>query len=186
MTFFEANGATWSDFEGIGIAEPDAFRSIHRRVRRGRHRDQFAASTFVIQEQEVEDIAVSPGEPATMEILDNQSQRARLARLVEQMYLDGSAQNAESPYISRTSRLAAKLLIDALPRDTTLPKLAPDGEGGIILAWATEQRKMFVTVDDARLHCVDNAGSPDAVYFDDLAFDGYLMPQPILDALLAY
>lgn len=85
--------------------------------------------------------------------------------------------------ISKQSMEAAVKFIQLLPPTTALPQILPDGEEGVILAWVSPQKKTLLTIDNWSLHGVENPGSPDATYFDDLVFRGNRIPSEILLAV---
>jgi hypothetical protein len=70
-----------------------------------------------------------------------------------------------------------------LPPDRAFPKVAPDGEGGIMLVWDSPQRKDLITVDRNILLLIENPGQPNSYHFDPLRFDGERIPSIILERL---
>jgi hypothetical protein len=123
----------------------------------------------------VVDIGVVPGERATAEVLANDRERQLLASVIRKL-----ERHAE---VSSASHEAAKTFLDALPRTTPLPKVAPDGDGGLLLAWTLESgTRTLVTIDGWTIHCVSRAGTEMAEYSDDLAFDGTI-PVEVQEAI---
>lgn len=99
----------------------------------------------------------------TDEISENEQQRRTLSSIL--------ARFAAERQITRTSMHAAEAFIEALPRVKKLPKVAPDGEGGVLMAWERRQGRTLVTVADWMLYVVAKAGTPWAFYLDDMTFD---------------
>ena len=111
------------------------------------------------------DVAVMPGECATPDVIANDSQRRLLASVIRKFERHAT--------VSSVSHEAAIAFVDALPRTAPLPKVAPDGDGGLFLAWTLESgARTLVTIDGWTIHCVSRAGTEKAKYYDDLAFDG--------------
>ncbi len=121
------------------------------------------------------DIGVMPGERATPDALANYRQRELLASVVQKF--------EKHAVVSSVSHEAAITFFDALPRSAPLPKVAPDGDGGLLLAWTLKSgARTLVTIDGWTLHCVSRTGTEMAEYSDDLAFDGTI-PAVIQEAI---
>ncbi len=132
-----------------------------------------------------EDVAALPGEAATVFVLENVRARRRLSRLIKVLCSDENVYPADDPAAAQRAQetaLASLRLLNALPRGSRLPKVSPDGEGGLHFLWSNEQA-LIVTVDGWRLHIVEAPGTPDAVYRDDVDFAGRVVPQEILAAI---
>lgn len=114
-------------------------------------------------------------------------ERAREARieLLDDFAAYGLSWTAgASAKITFSTRNTAEAFLRALPRSKALPKLSPDGEGGLMMVWDDGGRTLLVTVDNALLHAVIGAATPAAEYIDDIPF--WLereIPQRILDAI---
>ena len=121
------------------------------------------------------DIGVMPGERATPDVFANYGQRQLLESVIRKFERHAA--------VSSASQEAAITFIDALPRIAPLPKVAPDGDGGLLLAWTLESgARTLVTIDGWTIHCVSRAGTEMAKYSDDLAFDG-VIPAEIQEAI---
>ena len=82
--------------------------------------------------------------------------------------------------------MTAKYFFHLLPASRALPKISPDGEGGLMMIWECNGNPLLVTVDNRRLHAVTSATTPRAQYHDDVPFDDVSeIPQVILDAIPA-
>jgi hypothetical protein len=90
----------------------------------------------------------------------------------------------EAAQVTWETQLATLRFIDLLPDDVKLPRVAPDGEGGITLHWETEDYRYHLGgVGDWQLHFVFNAGQAHARYVDDVTFNGDEIPDQILQFL---
>jgi len=66
-----------------------------------------------------------------------------------------------------------------------MPKISPDGEGGLLMAWETHGDLVIAVLDGWRIHLVAAATTPHARYLDDLPFDGEQIPKAILESIPA-
>jgi hypothetical protein len=129
-------------------------------------------------------LASLPGEPATAEVIENEQARARLIGALNLFRSYGFTMHSEqNSIISEVSKDRSVALLKALPRQAQLPKVAPDGERGVVMVWDKGNTKFLLTVDEQGLHCIENAGTPDAVYHDDLYYDGAALPPQVALAL---
>lgn len=118
------------------------------------------------------DASALPGEAITAAISENERQRRTLVGILVRM--------AAARDITRTAFHTAESFLDALPRNKGLPKVIPDGEGGLVMAWAFPgQPRTLVTLADWTLYPVVRAGSPQAAYLPDTPFDG-VIPDEVL------
>jgi hypothetical protein len=85
----------------------------------------------------------------------------------------------EAAAVDTLSAETALAFVRQLPRDRAFPKIAPDGEGGIMLVW----NKALITVSQSRLFLVANPGQPDSYHFQPLRFDGERIPAIVLEKL---
>ena len=110
--------------------------------------------------------------------------KARLIRLLRQFESDGYSQ-----YLGHTCRISnltcgyAEKFLAVLPKGKVLPKIAPDGEGGLVMAWEAPEATTLITVDGAYLSAVFGAGLPHAIYIDPIIFDGPRIPNEILHVI---
>lgn len=113
------------------------------------------------------DNSTFPGEVLTEAVADNVADRRVLLRVLRKLAKDES--------ITRSTLIAAKGFLDALPRAKNLPTVSPDGEGGLTLAWSVPGLgRTLVTVADGTLYIVGNAGTLQATYLPDVDFTGTL------------
>lgn len=90
-----------------------------------------------------------------------------------------------------TSRVSARNIDDALrfvsylPANKILPKVAPDGEGGVVFAWEGLESDTLVVIEKGFISAVIRATRPDAEYFHNIPFDCDQIPSEILQAIPA-
>jgi hypothetical protein len=85
--------------------------------------------------------------------------------------------------IERLSAETAMAFIRCMPGDRAFPKLALDGEGGLMFVWDSQERKAMITVDRAFLLLVTKPGEPASYHFNPLRFDGETIPSIIIESL---
>lgn len=116
--------------------------------------------------------------------VDFERQRGALIRLLHKFETEGF-----SWWVGRTSPIdadsikAAIAFVRCLPNTVELPRVSPDGEGGILFVWATGPDKLVVVIDGWKLHAVEKATTANAKYHDDLVFAGDELPEALLRAL---
>jgi hypothetical protein len=75
----------------------------------------------------------------------------------------------------------------ALPAVKAFPRIAPDGEGGLLMVWESAGQPFLLTISDLHLHGVKAPHTPDAEYIDDVPFDpAQVIPDEILGAIPAW
>jgi hypothetical protein len=89
--------------------------------------------------------------------------------------------DSEAVPIDSLSAETAIAFILRLPPDRAFPKIAPDGEGGLMLVWDSSERKTLVTIDRVVLLLVSEAGRPNSHHFRPLRFDGDAIPAILLE-----
>jgi hypothetical protein len=85
--------------------------------------------------------------------------------------------------LDRLSAETAMSFIRRLPADRAFPKVAPDGEGGLMLVWDGRERKTLLTIDRVMLLLVSEPGRANSHHFRPLRFDGEALPAIILEHL---
>jgi hypothetical protein len=90
--------------------------------------------------------------------------------------------NAPSVVDGDTAKAAVRLLAQ-IPSPWKLPRLAPNGDGGLIMIWEQEVSQAIVVVAEWNLHLVVNPGTEVAVYVDDEPFDGETIPKAFIAVL---
>ncbi len=83
--------------------------------------------------------------------------------------------------VSDETARAAQSFLDALPADRELPKVAPDGEGGLYMAWERiGEATVVIGVIGLLLYAVVGPGTPRSRHIPETAFDGTSIPMEIL------
>lgn len=77
---------------------------------------------------------------------------------------------------------AASAFLSALPPEYRLPKIASDGEGGVIFAWEGAHRELVMSVCGWTLYPVVDP-TAGAKHLPDAHFDGKVIPHGIMGAL---
>jgi hypothetical protein len=132
------------------------------------------------------DVAILNGTQAQVVEIQTERAKRRVIALLGMFHEHGYSAVADRDVrISKQTWEVATQLIRMLPSEAPLPKVLPDGEDGVIFAWLFDNKKFFVTIDNYTLHGVDNAGTPDAVYFDGVKFRGDQIPSAFITALTA-
>ncbi|RQR29098.1 hypothetical protein DIE23_22930 [Burkholderia sp. Bp9143] len=116
--------------------------------------------------------------------IERARERERLISLIGQMNQDGYSCMRDRPSkISDESAAAARALFEMLLPTHEVPKVAPDGEGGLIVVWDDPGSSTVLVIDNWKLHLVVNATTPEARYFDDVPFDGEHLPDVIVESI---
>lgn len=113
-------------------------------------------------------------------------QRAKMALISAiSTFWSEPTSTSETDTLSLTSATvaAAAALVRLLPAWTKLPTIAPDGEGGLLMAWESELSPLLIVIDGTSLHIVEAATTNKARYIDDIAFDNIRLPNEVLEAL---
>jgi hypothetical protein len=107
--------------------------------------------------------------------------RLQLATLISRFASDGLAGAFGDPRkISRMTRDAAITFLGLLPFDRELPQIAPDDDASLLMVWQTPAGPLFAYVDAWRVDMVEQAGTGNAKYIDNLPFKGFAIPEPLL------
>ncbi len=132
------------------------------------------------------DLAVLPGQVATPDAVCAVGERKRLLDLIACFQRYGFSQVAgRGGRVSAKAAAAACGFIKLLPYDAVMPRVAPDGEDGLVAVWDRPNGALLVVVDDTHLHIVANAMTPNARYYDQVPFqpDGMRLPAEVLTVL---
>ena len=81
--------------------------------------------------------------------------------------------------ITSETSLAEISFLNQLPQEIELPKIAPDGEGNLVLVWGTGNSSILLTIEDSQIHMVRGATTPQAEYYDSLPFSGNIPEKSI-------
>lgn len=85
--------------------------------------------------------------------------------------------------ISATTEATAERFLAAMPVRKALPRISPDGEGGLMMVWELSADPLLVTIDECLLQVVVAAATASATYLNDLPFDGTDIPENVLAAI---
>ncbi len=91
--------------------------------------------------------------------------------------------DSEVSRITPETAEAASQFLRLVPQNSALPKIAPDGENGLVMAWDLLDGLVLLTIDGWVLHAVAAAATPWARYYDDMSFDGHTIPSKIREEL---
>jgi hypothetical protein len=127
---------------------------------------------------------VSPGQLISISHLGQRSKKRAMIELIWKMFRHGAPLHVDSSgKITPDSALAASLFIAHLTDEVPLPKIAADGEGGLMMMWEHRSDPLLVTIDNWRVHIVVSATTPRAQYHDDIPFDGSALPAEFLASM---
>jgi hypothetical protein len=130
------------------------------------------------------EIVGNPGAPLTPETMRRQADAAALIHLIGQLVQDGISWSADDAVtISTGTAESALMFFQHLPTTSLLPKISPDGEGGLMAVWEKNGGTTLVIIDNFNIHLATGATTPDAKYFPELVFDGEQIPDVVLKAI---
>jgi len=130
-----------------------------------------------------EDEAVTESSRTATEVieLDHVRQKRALERLILLFEVQGiSYDEYVSEPANHASVEAAVTFLEKLPNIFQLPKVAPDSEGDIMMVWEAMDRATLLTVSGWRLHAVVDPTGVRPEHFDNVPFDGDVIPTRIL------
>lgn len=156
------------------------FRWINRAV------DIELRESLKLADVESMSVAVLPGQAATQDAISRDKARRALIDLTRKFFVQGFSWSAGAAVrISEDTTNAAAAFLLALPSGAALPKISPDGEGGLLMVWEYRGDLVIAVIDGWRIHLVARATTPDALYLDDRPFDGEQIPKAILESIPA-
>ncbi|MQA23452.1 hypothetical protein [Rugamonas rivuli] len=123
------------------------------------------------------DVAVHPGEFLSAAVVEREKTRDMLITSIRRF----ASETSDAYRLTSETADASVALIKALRNSMRLPKIAPDGEGGLMAVWEGEHPVIALVVDNWKMHMVTGAATDQAEYFDDLPFDGIRLPKEILE-----
>lgn len=90
----------------------------------------------------------------------------------------------EAEPLNEEAALVAKRFLELLPPDRELPKIAPDGDGGLMMAWEGDPRETVVIgVFGKFLYAVVAPGTQESLHVAEERFDHDTIPSTILDVV---
>lgn len=152
--------------------------------RRAVHAHDIAVREGVHVSADVNGIAPVVDQFPSPEFAKQSQEMSKLLVLIDQFASDGfSCVGERASKISKETAQSARSLFSSVLPAGRLPKIAPDGEGGLIALWDSTTHPVVLVIDNWRLHLVKNAATPEAEYFDDLPFDGESVPQVVSESI---
>lgn len=125
----------------------------------------------------IADVAVHPGQLLSAALVEREKMRDMLITSIYRF----AAETVDAYRVTPETAEAAVAFIQALRSNMHLPKIAPDGDGGLMAVWEGESPPVALVVDHWKMHLVTNAATARAEYFDDLPFDGVRLPKELLE-----
>jgi hypothetical protein len=119
--------------------------------------ESFTASVFM------SDFPVLAGVAITDQVLQSLRDREILDAVLRRLVDQGT--------VTRDSQRAAMSFVGALPVDKQLPRVAPDGDGGVLMAWDDlNDGSTVITVSEGMIYPVARAGTANVEYLNDMHF----------------
>jgi hypothetical protein len=70
--------------------------------------------------------------------------------------------------VDESTARAAERYLRSLPDDWRAPQIAPDGDGGVYVAWDDEL--VIVGLGEGEIYCVYRAGTPESRHYEGIPF----------------
>jgi hypothetical protein len=95
---------------------------------------------------------------------------AQLENLIDMFVAHGYSDSMDVAMarVTLATANAAKRFLRSIPPDATLPKIAPDGDGGVCMFWKDGP---LITIDAEAVLAVTDPGTAGAQCYDDVAPD---------------
>jgi hypothetical protein len=94
----------------------------------------------------------------------------------------GSISYDSETRIDDASLYASRRFLSSLPVAFPLPRIAPDGDGGVMFVWNTNSKTTIMVIEGSVFHLVKNAGTDKAEYFDNIPLQE-IPPLELISAL---
>jgi hypothetical protein len=120
-----------------------------------------------------------PGETLTQRNLSMREARRGALQAIDAV---ASASVDDAVPVAEWSKSAAKALLKLLPDGSPMPKVAVDGEGGLMLLWKLNA-PLIAVLTGGKLHLVVRAGQPDVRYVENIEFAGLELPEALVSAI---
>ena len=113
--------------------------------------------------------------------------KEQLKALITQLELEGlSSFPNDSELVTTQTGRNARQFIDLISDKYELPKVAPDGEGGLVFGWEKDDTaSVVVGFTNKAIFAVQAPGTSNSKYFDEVSYCGTI-PSDILDILSKY
>jgi hypothetical protein len=143
-----------------------------------------ALTSKTMRRQPDAEIVGNPGAALTPETMRRQADAAALIHLIGYLAQDGISWSADDAVkISTGTAKSALMFFQHLPTTSVLPKISPDGEGGLMAVWEKDGGPTLVIIDNFNIHLATGATTPEAQYFPEFVFDGEQIPDVVLKAI---
>jgi hypothetical protein len=130
------------------------------------------------------DSSALPGEAIVATTLRFDHERDNLIRLAARFATEGfSWGGREDVRITKDTARAFGALIARLPVGSSLPRIAPDGEGGLLLHWNVASQEVLAVLDNWTFHIIEAPTTPRAHYYDPITLDAGAAPPELLRAI---
>ena len=175
--------AAWSDRaqlpEQDAVAQSPPWRFATERI------IEFLSSENLEPTENTErEIAVIPGHAVSPALIERERKVRVLKNLIYRFAQDGFPQpTGGAIFIPMDTAEAANHLLDLLPEQLPLPKVGPEEEGGLVMAWEANNGTHLLILDGWRYHLVENAGTPHARYIDNREFKYRSLPESLRQVL---
>ncbi len=111
--------------------------------------------------------------------------RQRLDKLIARLTVEALSWGPEDVELVTTETArTARSLLKILPSDRELPRIAPDGEGGLYMAWEElGEQTVIVGISEDELYAVVGPGTPKSRHVQETKFDQNVIPPEILNVI---
>jgi hypothetical protein len=134
----------------------------------------------VSRQTRLQPLIASSGAASSYDPTVERTRRALVAAVEHIVTAPVTWREEEPAPIDSLSAETAIAFIQQLPPDRAFPKVAPDGEGGIMLVWREHSPRALITADRGKLLLIANPGQPNSHHFRPLNFDGETIPAIVL------
>ncbi len=120
----------------------------------------------------------------SVEEFEHARTRRALIELVSQFVTEGLSFDDRLEYqADPRSAEAASAFLRRLPVKFSLPKIAPDDGGDVIMVWEAAEKTVLLVMDSWKLHIVIDPATPQSQHLPEMVFDGEVVPKKLLDYL---
>lgn len=82
--------------------------------------------------------------------------------------------------VSDKSIFSALAIVECLPENRALPRVAVDEDGDVLMVWGEPHQKFALTIEGETIHMVVNPGQH-STHLDPVIYNGGYLPLPILE-----
>ena len=128
--------------------------------------------------------AVLPGVALTDEVIARIKEKQNFIALIDMFARKDFFQNEDAKITDTTAEAAKAFFTLLIKKVSKLPKIVPDGDGGLLSVWEKDETTAMLVIDGWNLHLVTHAMTPNAIYYDDRRFNEEEIPTEIYDGIL--